>query len=889
MVRHHLNPRLIFWRCTDFLLDKRIQLPGAQRLTDLIRAQLSGHKQDLIRLVDRNLSTELRVMLDDLFTREDNRYRLTLLKKILQSTRPGKVKRAVDDLEDLKNLHDKIEPVLGVLNIGFDGIRYHAGAVYRSDIFHLQRRSEADRYLHVIAFIADQHNRLHDALVDVLLSVMQSFKTTVEREHKEDVFAQRQTLGPQIEKMLDDVDKENCNFRNEIRVLLDHQTKSDVQKLDGIRAILDRDDHNSGTDILRADIRKRSADDEVVFHGILEGRSIRLQNRISPILKQMEFIGGPDTAELMDALTYFREKDGNIGPGMPLAFLTSTERDAVASGPKGFRVSLCKVFLFQHVAGSIKAGSLNLEGSYKYRPLDDYLISRERWQQEKADLLKRAGLTDFVDPEPILKELKSALQHQYETTNRAAHDGSNTHLKIRSPGNFWVATPALDEVESEPLRDVMPKQYLVPLSEVLATVDQHCGMLGEFKHWQQVNVDQTPSTAITIAGIMGLGCAIGVQKMARISHGISERGLEYAVNWRFSLDNIIAANDRVVAAMERMELPQIYRRSQEAVHTSSDGQKFEVRKPSLNANYSFKYFGQIQGVSAYTFIDERGFLWYSLVFSAAERESAYVIDGLMHNDVVRSTIHSTDEHGYMEAIFCVTHLLGISFAPRFKDLKKHNLYRFRNTDNNEADWSIIPSKYVNETVIRRSWDDLLRLVTTIKLKEATASEIFRRLNSYSQQHSLYATMKAFGQIIKSIFILRYIDQVELRQAIEKQLSKVELANSFTRAVAVGNPRGIEHAEKEDQEIAEGCNRLIKNSIICWNYLYLTKELKAAKTEEEKLEILNMLVLHSPQTWWFVNMLGEYDLTENKLQDNTGVLSPKSATKIIPTKWGPPKR
>ncbi|MXX91397.1 MAG: Tn3 family transposase [Boseongicola sp. SB0677_bin_26] len=69
-----------------------------------------------------------------------------------------------------------------------------------------------------------------------------------------------------------------------------------------------------------------------------------------------------------------------------------------------------------------------------------------------------------------------------------------------------------------------------------------------------------------------------------------------------SLENIVAANDRVVAAMERMELPQIYRRSREALHTSSDGQKFEVRRPSLNASHSFKYFGQMQGVSAYTFI-----------------------------------------------------------------------------------------------------------------------------------------------------------------------------------------------------------------------------------------------------------------------------------------------
>ena len=673
----------------------------------------------------------------------------------------------------------------------------------------------------------------------------------------------------------------------EIRALLDHETMPDARKLDGIRAVLDRD-RESAVDILREDIRKSAADDEGVFQDILEHRSVRLQNRISPILKRVEFVGDASMTDLMAALACFRERDGSIGPGMPLAFLTAAERDAVSNGPKGFRVSLCKVFLFQHVAAAIKAGSLNLEGSYKYRPLDDYLIGRERWERERRPLLERAGLAEFTDPAPVLKELRTALDRQYEETNRGAHDGTNPYLKFSSPGSFRVATPALDEVESEPLRDVMPRRHLVPLSEILATVDQHCGMLGEFRHWQQINVDQTPSPAITIAGIMGLGCAIGVQKMARISHGIAERELEHAVNWRFSLDNVAAANDRVVATMERMELPQIHRRSREALHTSSDGQKFEVRKPSLNASHSFKYFGQMQGVSAYTFIDERSFLWHSLVFSAAERESTYVIDGLMHNDVVRSDIHSTDEHGFMEAVFCVTHLLGISYAPRFRDLKKHKLYRFR-SGSDQAEWPIVPAKHVNENAVRVSWDDLLRLVATIRLKEATASEIFRRLNSYSRQHRLYAAMKAFGQIIKSMFILRYIDQVELRQAIEKQLNKVELANGFTRAVAVGNPRGLEHSDKEDQEIAEGCNRLIKNSIICWNYLYLSRLVEAAKTQEERDRIVKMVALHSPMTWGYINLLGEYDLTQDRLQDNTGVLPPKTAHRIIPENWEPPIR
>ena len=231
---------------------------------------------------------------------------------------------------------------------------------------------------------------------------------------------------------------------------------------------------------------------------------------------------------------------------------------------------------------------------------------------------------------PVLARLDEALHRQYQQTNAAIQDGANPHLTITSKDGFRVATPAQEEFDSEPLQRTLSQRHFVPLVEILATVNRHCGMLGEFRHWQQARARQAPNPATLFAGIMGLGCGIGVQKMARISPSVTERALEHAINWRFSLENIVAANDLVVAAMDRMELPAIYRRSQEILHTSSDGQKFEVRHESLNASYSFKYFGKGQGVSAYTFIDERNILWHSLVFSAAERESAYVIDGLMH-------------------------------------------------------------------------------------------------------------------------------------------------------------------------------------------------------------------------------------------------------------------
>lgn len=161
----------------------------------------------------------------------------------------------------------------------------------------------------------------------------------------------------------------------------------------------------------------------------------------------------------------------------------------------------------------------------------------------------------------------------------------------------------------------------------------------------------------------------------------------------------------------------------------------------------------------------------------------------LHNDVVKSDIHSTDTHGYSEAIFGLTHMLGFSFTSRLKGLQNKQLYIFKHHSKEERkNWKIVPDHYINEKLLHLNWNDFLCLVVTIKLKENSASDIFQRLNSYSKQHLLYQTVKSFGQIIKTMFILRYLDEVELWQAIEKQLNKVELANRFTRAVAVGSPR-----------------------------------------------------------------------------------------------------
>ena len=141
---------------------------------------------------------------------------------------------------------------------------------------------------------------------------------------------------------------------------------------------------------------------------------------------------------------------------------------------------------------------------------------------------------------------------------------------------------------------------------------------------------------------------------------------------------------------------------------------------------TLRYFGQGQGIGACTFVDERHLLWHSPMISSADRESAYVIDGLMRNDVVKSDIHSTDTRGCAEAVFGLTHLLGFSFSPCIKGIDRLTRHVFKPMGRAEDNWVIRPDKAVNEKPVHRNRDDLLRLAATIKFRASTASDIFRR-------------------------------------------------------------------------------------------------------------------------------------------------------------------
>jgi TnpA family transposase len=79
------------------------------------------------------------------------------------------------------------------------------------------------------------------------------------------------------------------------------------------------------------------------------------------------------------------------------------------------------------------------------------------------------------------------------------------------------------------------------------------------------------------------------------------------------------------------------------------------------------------------------------------------------------------------------------------------------------EYRILPDRTINQGVIEAQWDEVLYFTTSIKLRYVTASQLLKRLSSYSRQHPLYKALKEFGKIHKTMFLLRYMDDLGLRK------------------------------------------------------------------------------------------------------------------------------
>lgn len=865
LLKKQANPRAVFYSLATFLRSNQIEIPAYFAIASVLTEAMRKRDSQLMQIINQNLSIELQETFDKMLSisedSNEKRYLLTQLRKSKEVMKPNAIRANIKDYKSLKQYYNQAKHLLPLLDISDEMVQYYAQFVLRSQVFQVSRRE--NKYLMLLCFIVYQYRFLGDILVDTFLRATQQFENAAKRSSKETIYQNHLDNQATLESLFE-LNQQMIDELSKIEIITLDFAKTNQEKMEywvnwvNSEIFLKFMGNKNTLSKLRkgAYIKKDDA-----YYQVLEEKSRTLQYRVSDMLRHLDL--DCNNENLKTALENFKQKDGNLSPDKFVdSFLKKQEKEILKRS--GSATSLYKVMLTQKIASNIKSGQIALQESFNYQTFENYLIDENIWQTSKKQLLKQFHLEWMKDWEDVENQLKERLSNAYQTTFVRINQGENEFVQKRKDGKPRFTEPATQELEIT--WESFPKEGAVSIIEVLNTIQQKVNFTDSFQHFAVRNQVVKPDNSLFFAAILAYGCNIGLGSMARNSPNISANSLENVANWHLTLENLQRANDKIISLLDRLKIGELFKKDPTVVHTSSDGQKVLVQVDSIHANYSYKYFGKDKGIVIYSFIDEMHRLFHSMTISSSEREALYVFEGLLQNQALQSDIHSTDTHGTNGINFSLLYLAGIRFIPRIEDFQNQHLYSFADTNLPQLiDYELKLGKTINTTIIEQNWDMICRLMVSLLSKHCSASTLIKRLGSYEQQHPILQALKELDKILKTEYLLQYMDDVSLRQVIQKQLNKGENANKFARAVSWGNSGEIKFASKSEQLLADACRRLIQNSIIAWNYLYMSNEvLKANPTERRTL--IKAIQESSPVRWQHINLHGTFDFSKEALHN-----------------------
>ena len=163
---------------------------------------------------------------------------------------------------------------------------------------------------------------------------------------------------------------------------------------------------------------------------------------------------------------------------------------------------------------------------------------------------------------------------------------------------------------------------------------------------------------------------------------------------------------------------------------------------------------------------------------------------------------------------------------------------------------------INMKLIQYHWQDILRLLMSIKTGTVTASVILRKLAAYPRQNGLAQALRELGKLERTLFTLDWLQDPELRRRSHVGLNKGEQQNALRRAVFFNRLGEIRDRSYENQRYrASGLNLLVA-AIILWNTVYLQRAVDHLRRQGIEPGPLDLAYL-SPLGWEHINLTGDY--------------------------------
>ena len=154
--------------------------------------------------------------------------------------------------------------------------------------------------------------------------------------------------------------------------------------------------------------------------------------------------------------------------------------------------------------------------------------------------------------------------------------------------------------------------------------------------------------------------------------------------------------------------------------------------------------------------------------------------------------------------------------------------------------------------------DMLRVVISIKAGKIAPSTILRRLGTASRKNKLYYAFRELGRVVRTQFLLKYINDAELRKSIHAATNKSEEFNDFVKWLFFGGDGIISENIRHEQRKVIKYSHLVANMVILHNVHGMSRVLKDLQAKGYVLteEILRGT---APYRREHINRFGEYPL------------------------------
>jgi len=510
-----------------------------------------------------------------------------------------------------------------------------------------------------------------------------------------------------------------------------------------------------------------------------------------------------------------------------------------------------EVCIFSHIVHELKSGDLCIRGSDRYSDYTEQLISWPEYEQSAATYCKQAGLD--LHAGRFINKLLLELTGLAKSVDLDFPD--NESLRIED------GEPVLSKVDK--------KQKPLQLTKLLKLIDERVenisilDVFADTERWlnwtkyfgplsgHDAKISNPESRYVTT--IFGYGCGLGPSQTARSLKILDRRQIAW-INQRHVtedlLDKILV---EVINAYNKFELPKSWGSGKTA---SADGTKWDLYEQNLLSEYHIRYGGY--GGLGYYHVSDTYIALFSHFIPCGVWEAVYILDGLLKNEseIQPDTLHA-DTQGQSTPVFGLAHLFGIKLMPRIRNWKDLTLYR----PSKDAKYEHIDELFtdtIDWDVISTHWPDLLRVVISIKMGRVSASSILRRLGTYSRKNSLYKAFCELGRVVRTIFLLKYISDPNLRSTIQAATCKSESFNDLIKWIRFGGDETLKENDRDEQRKLIKYNHLVANLVIFHNVCTLTRLLNELAKEGFEFDEETIAGI-SPYIREHINRFGAYIL------------------------------